>query len=408
MSEKAPGPLAGIRIVDLSSVILGPYASQLLADYGADVIKVEPLEGDITRRMGPAGEDGMSALFLGVNCSKRSIALDIKSTSGRAALAKLIAGSDVLMHNIRPQKLASLGLDKQTVSALNPRLVYAALYGFGEDGPYAGRPAYDDIIQGMTGYAGFMHKLYGAAGYLPTAIADKVTALFAVQAILAGIVQRDRTGTGVFSVVPMFETLVSFGLAEQMFGYHFNPPKAGIGYPRMIMPQRHPYPTADGMICIMPYNDKNWRDFFDIAGRPEIFLDSRFKDVGARTQHIAQLYALMGEELLKKTTAEWLRLLDERDIPAGPVRMPEDLFKDPHLQAVGHFHAMSDPVMGDLVFATNPVTFDGEKQKPRLPPRLGQDTVNVLKDYGFSDAEIERLIESGAARDKAYTRPPAV
>lgn len=398
MSAVPDGPLSGLRIVDLSSVILGPYASQLLADYGADVVKVEPLEGDITRNMGPAGEQGMSALFLGVNCSKRSIALDIKSAVGRAALARIVATADVLMHNIRPQKLATLGLDEETLFAVNPRLVYATLYGFGEDGPYSGRPAYDDIIQGMTGYAGFMQKLYGRAGYLPTAIADKVTALFAVQAILAGVVQRDRTGAGVRTVVPMFETLVSFALAEQMYGHHFDPPKADIGYPRMVMPERHPYPTADGLICIMPYNDRNWRDFFDIAGRPEVFLDPRFNTVGARTQNIAALYTAMGEELLKKPTEEWLRLLKEKDIPAGPMRMPENLQEDEHLRAVGHFHRIEDPSMGALVFASNPVSFGGRKQAPRLPPRLGQDTRRVLRDCGFSDAEIESLLASGTAR----------
>lgn len=391
-------PLQGVKVLDLSSVVFGPLASQSLADYGAEVTKIEPPEGDSTRHTGPATEPGMSAVFLGSNHSKRSVALDLKRPAAREALLALLADADVFMHSMRPQKLAPLGLDADTLTARFPRLVYAGLHGFAQGGPYAGRPAYDDVIQGMSGLASLMELQGGDALYLPTIAADKTCALVAAQAILAALFRRERTGRGGFVEIPMFETMVSFNLVEHLYGRHFEPALAPTGYPRLLTPWRRPWRTADGHVCMMPYTTQHWQRFFAEVGAPQLADDPRFADMAARTRHIGELLALAGGFVERGTTAHWLSTCERLEIPAAPVTRLADLPEDPHLAATGFFQELDDPHMGRLRFPGVPVKFDGQRPPVGMPPRLGEHTRASLAAAGLPAEAVERLIADGAAR----------
>ena len=373
-------PLAGVRVVDLSAVVLGPYASQNLADYGADVIKVEPPEGDSTRHTGPSTEAGMGAIFLGVNRGKRSVVLDLKQAHDRVALDELLATADVLMHSIRPQKLAAIGLAPEEVRSRHPRLVYVGLHGFAEDGPYGGKPAYDDIIQGLSGCAALMQMQSGEPVYYPTIAADKTCGLVATHAILAALFARERTGKGSYVEVPMFEAMAAFNLVEHLYGHHFAPPLADCGYPRVLAPHRRPYRTADGYLCVMPYTDAHWRRFFQEAGRPDAAADPRFASIGERTRHIAELYALAAQLLATRSTQAWVEACERLEIPCARMNRLEDLEQDPHLQATGFFRSIQDPAMGEVRFTAPPVRIDGEAFPVRMAPRLGEHTQEVLRE----------------------------
>ncbi|MDR2332102.1 MAG: CoA transferase [Burkholderiaceae bacterium] len=385
------GPLAGVRVLDLSSVIFGPYASQVLADYGAEVIKIEPPSGDSTRHTGPAREKGMAAMFLGSNRSKKSVALDLKQADAQQALQALLATADVFMHSMRPQKLAGLGLDVATLRKRFPRLVYVGLHGFGEDGPYAGLPAYDDVIQGMSGLADLMDRQTGEARYLPTIAADKTCGLVGAHAILAALFQRERTGEGCFVEVPMYETMVGFNLVEHFYGMHFNPPLSAPGYPRVMAASRRPYRTRDGYVCMMPYTDQHWRRFFESMDRPELASDERYASQAARTRHIDELLNLLGSFLEQNDTAHWLALCDRLEIPAAPVARLDDLPSDEHLRATQFFVSLQDKAMGELRFARSSVRMDGRQAPMSVPPRLGEHTDELLRQAGLSDAQIAAL-----------------
>lgn len=397
-------PLSGIRVIDLSTVVMGPYASQWLADLGAEVIKVEPPEGDSTRRTGPAAEDGMSAIFLGVNRSKKSVVLNLKLPAAQAALERLLASADVFVHSMRPQKLGGLGLEPAAVMARHPRLVYVSLLGFAEDGPYGGRPAYDDIIQGLSGNAALMAAQTGTVRYFPTIAADKTSGLVAALSISAALAGRERQGgKGTLVEVPMFESMVAFNLVEHLYGQHFEPPRGPAGYPRVLAPLRRPYQTADGHVCMMPYTDAHWRDFFTAAGRPDLAADARFTGIAARTQHIETLYELTGEIVRARTTDAWLALCETLQIPVARVNQLAELVDDPHLRATGFFDMLDDPAMGTLRFPGAPVRFDGERAAPALPPRLGEHTRGLLGEAGLTTQQIDELGRDGAA----YCAPPA-
>ncbi|MGH6626980.1 MAG: CaiB/BaiF CoA transferase family protein [Burkholderiaceae bacterium] len=376
-------PLDGIRVLDLSTVVLGPYASQVLADYGADVIKIEAPEGDSTRRTGPSTEEGMGAIFLGVNRGKRSVVLDLKTPRGQDALLKLVDTADVLMHSIRPQKLAPIGLDPETLRARNPRLVYVGLHGFAQDGPYGGMPAYDDIIQGMSGCAALMERQTGTPQYYPTIAADKTSGLVATHAILAALFMRERTGQGSYVEVPMLEAMVAFNLVEHFYGQHFEPPLAGPGYPRLLNPWRRPYRTTDGHLCAMPYTDAHWRRFFIEAGAPELALDDRFTDIAARTRNIEELYELAAQFIVGRSTDTWLEIFNRLEIPASRMNRLEDLQQDEHLRATGFFETLKDPAMGTLRFPGVPVKFDHVRPPVRMAPRLGEHTAELLAEIGM-------------------------
>ena len=385
-------PLSGIRVVDLSTVVMGPYASQWLADLGAEVIKVETPDGDSTRRTGPATEDGMSAIFLGVNRSKKSVVLNLKQPAAQAALHKLLDTADVFLHSMRPQKLGRLDLDPASVMARHPQLVYVSLLGFAEDGPYGGRPAYDDIIQGLCGNAALMAAQTGTVRYFPTISADKTSGLVAALSISAALAGRERNGgKGGMVEVPMFESMVAFNLVEHLYGQHFEPPRATAGYPRVLAPLRRPYQTADGYVCMMPYTDAHWRDFFQAAGRDDLAADARFTDIAARTRHIETLYEITGELVRERSTDDWLALCESLQIPVARVNDLDELVDDPHLRATRFFDQVDDPAMGTLRFPGAPVRFDGERAHAAVPPRLGEHTREVLGSLGLSDAEIAAL-----------------
>lgn len=385
-------PLSGIRVVDLSTVVMGPYASQWLADLGAEVIKVEPPEGDSTRRTGPSTEDGMSAIFLGVNRSKKSVVLNLKRPDAQAALHRLLDTADVFVHSMRPQKLAGLDLDPSSVMARHPQLVYVSLLGFAEDGPYGGRPAYDDIIQGLCGNAALMAAQTGTVRYFPTISADKTSGLVAALSISAALAGRGRNGgRGSLVEVPMFESMVAFNMVEHLYGQHFEPPRGTAGYPRVLAPLRRPYQTADGYVCMMPYTDAHWRDFFKASNRADLAADARFADIAARTRHIETLYEITGELVRERSTDEWLGICEDLQIPVARVNDLDELVDDPHLKATGFFEQVDDPAMGKLRFPGAPVRFDGERARAAVPPRLGEHTRDVLGAVGLSAQEIDAL-----------------
>ena len=397
----AARPLDGIRILDMTTVMLGPYATQMLGDYGADIVKIESPGGDSTRATGPALEPGMAATFIGANRSKRSVVLDLRQAEAREALMLLIDGADVLVYSMRPQKMAALGLAPEVLRARNPQLVVAAVHGFAEGGPYAGRPAYDDIIQGLCGLASLSELQGREPAYLPTVVCDKACALYATQAILIALVARGRSGLGSYVEMPMLESMVNFTLVEHFYGRHFRPPLGEAGYSRMLTVWRRPYRTRDGHVCIVPYSDSHWRRFFNEAGRPEVMADARFQGIAARTRNIDALYAELAACVAGRSTAEWLAACDRLDIPAAPYNRLADLERDPQLAQTGYFTTLVDPAMGDIVTPAAPLKFDGATARPTLPPRLGQHTVEVLAQAGFDGAHIEKLLASGAAMQSA-------
>lgn len=395
--------LDGIRVLDLTTVVFGPYASLILADYGADVIKIESPAGDPVRSAGPGAEELYAALFLGSNRNKRSVALDLKRPAGRAALLRLAERADVIMHSMRPHKMAALGLDPATVLATNPRLIFAELAGFGAGGRYREQPAYDDIVQGLSGAADLLRRQTGEARYLPTIIADKIGGLTAAHAILAALFQRERTGRGQLVEVPMLESMASFLLTEHLHARHRvtaagDEPAAG--YTRILSPWRRPYPTLDGHVCVMPYGDRHWRAFLTEAGRADLVDDPRLVDLGARTRHIDELYRLLAEIIATEPTAHWLEVCARLDIPAAPVNRLEDLEHDPHLTDVGFFVELTDAT-GSYRFPRNPVRLADSAVEPALPPRLGADTEAVLREAGLTDDEI------AAVRRDAAPPPPS-
>jgi crotonobetainyl-CoA:carnitine CoA-transferase CaiB-like acyl-CoA transferase len=396
LPARPAGPLSGVRIIDLTTVVLGPYATQMLGDLGADVIKVESPDGDTTRHTGLRRHPQMAAMFLGMNRNKRSIVLDLKTAAGRDVLARLIDTADVFVHNIRPQKLEVLGLAPEALLARRPRLVFAGIHGWREDGPYGGRPAYDDIIQGLSGIAGLMETVTGEPRYAPTILADKTCGLMTVQAILAALFHREKTGRGQAVEIPMFETMVSYLMVEHLYGATFAPPEGPMGYARLLTPWRRPYRTADGHICLIAYTDRQWRRFWQAAGRPEMMDDPRFAGLAARTTHVDDIYRLAAEALAAKTTAEWLALFDELEIPAGPVNSLADLAGDPHLKAIGFFQRAAHPSEGEIVMPDTPLRFsDSPAGIDRLPPRLGEHGREILGEIGLSGEEIDTLAKAG-------------
>jgi crotonobetainyl-CoA:carnitine CoA-transferase CaiB-like acyl-CoA transferase len=395
-AQTAARPLAGIRILDMTTVMLGPYATQMLGDYGADIVKIESPAGDTTRETGPAMEAGMAATFLGANRSKRSIVLDLKLTQAREALMVLIDTADVLVYSMRPQKMTALGLAPEVLRARNPKLVVVAVHGFAEDGPYAGRPAYDDIIQGLCGLASLSELQGREPAYLPTVVCDKACALYATQAILIALVARAQQGHGSYVEMPMFEAMVNFTLVEHFYGQHFRPPLADAGYSRMLTVWRRPYRTTDGYICIVPYSDQHWRRFFAEAGRSALLDDERFQGIAARTRNIDALYAELASCVAMRTTSDWQATCERLDIPVAPYNRLADLERDPQLAQTAFFTTLVDPAMGDIVTPAAPLKFNGLAAQPTLPPRLGQHTLEILQQSGMTHLQIEKLLVSGA------------
>jgi crotonobetainyl-CoA:carnitine CoA-transferase CaiB-like acyl-CoA transferase len=393
------GPLSGVRVVDCTTVVLGPWAAQQLGDLGADVVKVEPPEGDTTRQLGPMKNPGMGAFYLAVNRNKRSIVLDLKQEAARGALLRLAEGADVLLHNYRPQAARRLGMSYETFRAINPGIVYVGTYGFRAAGPYGDKPAYDDIIQAASGIGSLQASIVGEPRYVPTIVADKSSSMTVLAAVLAALYHKARTGEGQEVEVPMFESMAAWVMVEHLYGETFVPPIDTIGYKRILNPNRRPFKTKDGYLAILPYTDQNWRDFFTLTGRQDLLDDSRYKTLGTRLRHIEILYAEVGKLAVTRTNAEWLAELDQRNIPAMSVNTLESLLHDPHLEAVGFWQMVDHPTEGPLRLPGLPATYGKTPGAiRRLPPRLGEHSEEILRETGFAPAEVAALLASGATR----------
>lgn len=387
------GPIDGFTILDLTTVLMGPYATQILADMGANVVKVESPDGDIVRQIGPGRTPGMGGLFLNANRGKRSIVIDLKSTDGRDTLLRLAETADAIVYNLRPQAMARLRLDYETLAAANPKIVYVGIFGYGQSGPYASKPAYDDLIQG----ASTIPTLIAAAGdgtprYAPIAMADRVVGLMAANAILGGLMHQQRTGVGQRIDVPMFESMTDFVLSDHLGGLTYEPPLDHGGYARILSRYRRPYQTNDGYICVLIYNDKQWRSFFEAIDRREFLEQPRFANHAARYAHIDEIYEEIGRIFLSRTTAEWRELLERADIPVMPMHTIESILEDPHLAAVGFFQAVEHPTEGRIRQMKVPSTWSVTQPAAGGPaPTLGEHSREILSEAGFTTEEIERL-----------------
>lgn len=391
-------PLEGMRVLDLTSILFGPYATQVLGDLGADVIKIEAPGGDPTRAIGPARNPGMAAAYLGCNRNKRSIVLDLKRDAARDALWRLIDGADFFVHNVRPQKMAALGFTPDAVMARRDTIIYGALHGYLTAGPYAGRPAYDDVIQGECGLAAAFLARDGEPAFAPTVVADKSAGMAAAAGLIAALVQRLRTQRGVYMEIGMFEAMVAYTLVEHQFGMTFAPPEGGPGYSRVISSERRPYPTADGHICMLAYTDRQWRSFWQLAGSPETADDPRYASMALRTQNIDALYAAAGAALTGNSSAWWLARLRDAEIPCGPVNTFEDIHADPHLGALGFFRPLAHPSEGDIEVMDTGLRFNGSAPPVRRhQPQAGEHGREILAEAGLSDADIEQALAAGEA-----------
>jgi len=395
------GPLAGVRVLDLTSVLMGPFATQLLGDMGADVVKVESPSGDTSRGIGPMRNPGMGAGFLHVNRNKRSVCIDLKNPAGREVLLDLAKGADILVYNVRPAAMRRLKLGYEDLVAVNPKIIYAGVVGYGQTGPYAALPAYDDLIQGVAGVPSLLATVSdGVPRYVPMAFVDRTVGLAAVNAITAALYQRERTGRGQSIEVPMFETMVPFVMGEHMAGQTFVPPLGPAGYPRLLAPERRPYQTSDGHVCALVYTDRQWRSFYEITGRgPAYDSDPRVVDIGVRTRHIGELCADNARHFITDTTANWLRRLNEVDIPCMPLNTLESLPTDPQLLASGFFETVDHPSEGRIVQMRLPATTSEPARSTMLPaPRLGEHTREILAEIGLDAARIDALAAAGAVR----------
>ncbi|ASR51758.1 CaiB/BaiF CoA transferase family protein [Blastomonas fulva] len=369
----ATGPLAGVRVLDMSSVVMGPLATLMLADMGADVIKVENRggshSGDMMRYAGSSPTGDLGPIFMALNRNKKAVTIDGRDELGKAQLETLLKDADVFFHNVRMAGMARLGLDYESVKAINPGIIYIHCCGYGAEGPYAKRQAYDDLVQAASGWADLYAKRSGGdPSYTPSLVADKTVGLFATTATLAALVHKERTGHGQFVSVPMFECFTFFNMVENLYGQTF-PGDGKFGYTRSMNPRRRPYPTKDGFIAIVPYVDRQWERFFEIGGRPGVFQDPRFSTYEERTRHTGDLYAIIEEVAATKTTDEWVELLDKEDIPAMRFNRIEDVPSDPHLAATGFFMDAHAPHIGDYRTLRHPIAFAGSPVNQRLAPQ---------------------------------------
>jgi crotonobetainyl-CoA:carnitine CoA-transferase CaiB-like acyl-CoA transferase len=394
-----PGALEGIRIIDISTVILGPWAAQQLGDMGAEVIKVETPTGDLTRAAGARRNVGMASFFMGANRNKRSIVLDLTKPKGHEVLFKLVGSADVLLHNFRPNVAKKLNMEYETFAAAYPDLIYCAAFGFRSDGPMAEKPAYDDIIQAASGITQLQTIVSDQPRFVPTIIADKTTSHYVVSAILAALLHRERGGRGQAIEVPMFEALVDFVMVEHLGGEGFIPATGKMGYDRLLNTERRPYATKDGYLAVLPYTDANWEAMFQVSGREELRDDPRFANHAARIANSAEIYGILADIVATKTTAEWLEELNRLAVPVQEVNSIEDLIDNEQLQATGFWQTAEHPTEGTLRYPEPPVRFsESPSSVRRLPPRLGEHSAEVLAEAGYSDADIEAFFAEGVSK----------
>ncbi len=393
-----PGPFHGLKVVDLTTVFVGPYSTQLLADMGAEVVKVEAPDGDLTRLTGPSSNPGMAASFLQLNRNKRSLGLDLKTEGGAAVLRKLIAEADVFVHNMRPEPLARLGFTYKDVQAFNPGIVYCNIWGFGADGRYAGRAAFDDIIQGVSGLV----ALEGFGGkpprFVPMLIADKVTGVMAAFAMAGALYHKLKTGEGQEIETPMFETMTSFAMIEHLAGAGFEPPLGPPGSERHAKPMRFPIATKDGLMCILASSDKHWRGLTKAGGRPELADDPRYKDRRSRLARREEVIALTTEMAKTRTTREWVDELAEAGVPCMHINSLEEVVTDPHLADVGFFKEYDHASEGRIRLMRPPYMLSKSPAEIRtLPPRFGEHTAEVLAELGYDAKTVAAMLAAGAA-----------
>ena len=397
------GPLEGVRIVDLTTVVLGPYATRILGDMGADVIKVETLSGDQTRHYKPLRHDGMAGYFLNLNRNKRSISVDLKAKEGMKVLTRLLDGAHAFIHNMRQQAADRLGLSYENVCRVNPDIVYCGAVGFGSAGPYSGRAAYDDVIQAASGLAGLHAMVHGEPAFAPTVLCDKITGQTVAYAVMAALLQQAKGGGGQAVEVPMLETAAEFALVEHLHGATFEPPLGEIGFKRVLSKYRKPFRTSDGYMCILPYSDSNWSDFFRFVGHTEFLDDPRFVVLADRVEHIDVLYALVEREAPRFSSSQWQAFCDRVSIPCMPVRSLQEVVDDKHLNAVGMISLQDHPTEGAYRVVRSPVQFATPFKVRQHAPRLGEDTIGVLEEAGFTSGEIEELLRARVVLSPAVT-----
>jgi crotonobetainyl-CoA:carnitine CoA-transferase CaiB-like acyl-CoA transferase len=403
-----PGPLDGVRVLDLTTVVMGPYATQILADFGADVIKVEPPDGDVMRYAWPFRNPGMGHIFLNANRNKRSVVLDLKQAPAREACLALAKSADVLVYNIRPQAMARLKLAYEDVRGVNPRIINVGCFGYSQRGPYAAKAAYDDLIQGAAAIPTLIADSSGGdPRYVPATMADRTVGLHAVYAVAAALFHRERTGEGQEIEIPMFEAMTEFVLGDHMGGMTFEPPLGTTGYPRLLARHRRPYRTSDGHICVVIYNDKQWRNFFTLIGREgELDSDPRFADIGSRTRHINELYGLVADAIATRSTVDWLADLTKADIPVMPLHTPDSLIDDGHHAATGFLRTVEHPHEGTVRSIGVPTRWSGRRPEPvRQAPRLGEHSVELLREAGYDEERIADLLARGITRSPAAVSP---
>jgi crotonobetainyl-CoA:carnitine CoA-transferase CaiB-like acyl-CoA transferase len=394
------GPLDGVRVLDLTTVVMGPYATQILGDFGADVIKVEPPEGDVIRNAWPYRNPGMGSIFLNTNRNKRSIVLDLKKDAAREACLALAKKADVLVYNIRPQAMARLKLSYEDIYPVNERIIYVGCFGFSQRGPYAAKAAYDDMIQGAAGIPWLLKK-QGAAEprYAPMIVADRSVGQQVASAVSAALYYREKTGRGQRIDVPMFEHLLQIVLGDHLGGYTFEPQHGEAGYIRILSPDRRPYETQDGYVCALIYNDKQWKAFLGLIDRLELFSQPEFATQEARSRNYDRAYAMVADELKKRTSAQWVEAFEGADIPVQRMNSLDDVVADPHLAAIGYLRTVEHPSEGTIKSLAVPSEWsESVPDYRRHAPRLGEHTREVLEEIGFTKKKIEELIAAGAAR----------
>lgn len=393
------GMLSGYTVLDLTSVVLGPFATQILGDMGADVIKIETPSGDIMRHAGPMRSEGMGPIYLTINRNKRALTLDIANPAAKKILRQLIGTADVFFHNIRAAGMERLGFDYEKVKAIKEDIVYVHAVGFGSNGHYAGRQAYDDLVQAASGVTTMLPRQDGskAPRYIPGLVADKTTGLFAANAILASLLHRERTGRGQFVEVPMMECMVAYNMVENLYGHTFVPPNGQTAYSRSVSPNRRPYATKDGYIAMMPYSDENWRRYFTLGGMPELADDPRFITYAKRTENIDEIYRLTELIAAQRTTDEWMEVLKEANVPCMRVHSLDSVLEDPQIKDTGLTEVRTHPSEGEYLAVHHPVTYsDNPMVVDREPPKQGADRNEILEELGWSATDINAAQESGA------------
>ena len=388
-------PLEGVKILDLSSILMVPYCTRILADLGAEVVKIESLVGDNTRYIGPYKNKGMGAVFLNLNRNKKSVSVDLKTKSGKNIIFKLASQSDVFVSNIRKSALSRLGLNHKTLVKYNKNIISAFAVGFSSKGPYKDLPAYDDIIQASSGMASYQEVYSNQPAYTSGATADKATGLMLATSIVSALYKREKNHKDLEIEVPMFETMVDFTLVEHLYGYNFDPPKEAPIYPRQSSPYRKPYKTKDGFVAVLPYNDEQWLRFFKLIKKEYLLKKKEFLNLENRNNNIDKLYLLLEKELKRQNTDYWILNLRKNDIPSMKVNTPEEIFKNEHLEKTKFFRKYQHSSEGRLMYPSLPINFNNKVIDNDFleTPKLGKHTKEILTDLGFNKKEIKKMIE---------------